>query len=62
MLPLLQNIDRKTLKHQVNKHNEETLRLLLGRLFQQGFDVDILVHECENIYQQLAKLHLQKEG
>ena len=61
ILPMLKNIDRIEIKQQVNKSHEESLRVLLGKLFQQGFDVDVLVRECENIYQQLEKLQLQKE-
>jgi polyhydroxyalkanoate synthesis regulator phasin len=48
------------MKQQVNKNHEETLRSLLGSLFQQGYEVDELVGEVENIREQLKKLELKK--
>ncbi|MDR0370146.1 MAG: hypothetical protein LBH96_06780 [Candidatus Peribacteria bacterium] len=58
---MLKNIDRSTIKQQGNKNHEETRRVLLGLLFQKGFDTDILVNECTNIYTQLESLKLLKE-
>lgn len=57
-LPRLKGRDRKGLKQKVHKHHEETLRLLLGLLFQQGYEVDDLVREVEEIFQQLENLSL----
>jgi hypothetical protein len=59
-LPRLANIHRLHIKQQVNKNHEETSRLLLGTLFQQGYDVDELVHEVDQIFEQLEKLELKK--
>jgi hypothetical protein len=56
----LKGIHRTELKQQVHKGHEETLRLLLGNLFQQGYEVDELVHEVESIMEQLEKLALKK--
>jgi len=58
LLPMLKNINRAAIKQQVNKDHEETLRLLLGQLFQAWHDVDALVAECGRIYQQLEHLQL----
>lgn len=61
ILPMLRNIDRNAIKQQVNKNHEETRRVLLGILFQKGFNVDDLVDACTNIYTQLESLKLLKE-
>ena len=60
ILPMLEHIDRSRIKQQVNKHHEETRRVLLGKLFQQWYDVDILVNECDSIYQQLEDMKLNQ--
>jgi hypothetical protein len=59
-LPRLRGIDRNGIKQKVNKHHEETLRLLLGTLFQQGYEVDDLVKEVERMYEELESLELGK--
>ncbi|MDR0860263.1 MAG: hypothetical protein LBO09_04780 [Candidatus Peribacteria bacterium] len=58
-LSRLKGIDRNGIKQKVHKHHEETLRLLLGQLFQQGYEVDDLVREVEQIFQQLGELKLK---
>jgi len=59
-LPYLKGIDWKGIKQKVNKNHEETLRVLLGVLFQQGVDIDVLVQEVNQIFQQLSVLALGK--
>jgi hypothetical protein len=54
-------MDWEGIKQQVNKNHEETLRLLLGTLFQQGYEVDELVQEGNQIFEQLESLQLRKE-
>ncbi|MDR0607496.1 MAG: hypothetical protein LBG52_03955 [Candidatus Peribacteria bacterium] len=54
----LRGIDRNDIKQKVHKHHEETLRLLLGTLFQQGYEVDELVNEVEKLYGELESLKL----
>ena len=61
IIPMLKGIDRENIKKQVNKQHEETHRVFLGKLFQKWYDVDILITECNNIYQQLEELKLVKE-
>ena len=59
-LPYLRGLDWIAIKQKVNKHHEETLRLLLGTLFQQGVDIDALVREGDQIFEQLKRLALKK--
>jgi hypothetical protein len=57
---MLKGIDWKSIKQQVHKNHEETVRLLLGRLFQQGYEVDLLIAEVDQIFEQLKALGIRK--
>ena len=60
-LIMLKAINWQEIKEQVNKDHEATLRVLLGMLFQEGFDVDALAEECDRIEQELENLKVKKE-
>jgi hypothetical protein len=62
LLPFWQAIDRSGIKQQVHKNHEETLRVLLGTFFQQGYKVDELVREGDQIFEQLSSLQLENSS
>jgi len=59
VLVMLEDIDWLKLKVQVNKDYESLFRLLLWNLHMKWYNVDYLVAQVDEIYNQLKNLHLQ---
>jgi hypothetical protein len=57
---MLKGIDWKHIKQQPHKNYEEMSRSLLGILFQQGYEIDVLISEVNQIFKQLETLKLRK--
>ena len=59
ILNMLDEMDWKKMKVQVNKDNESLYRLVLWNLYIKWCDVDYFVSQIEYIYNQISEFHLE---
>ena len=59
ILNMLDEMDWKKMKVQVNKDNESLYRLVLWNLYIKWRDVDYFVSQIEYIYNQISEFHLE---
>lgn len=59
ILEMVKDINRVNIKEKVNKDYESMFRLVLWSLHMQWLNVDYLISQIDDIYNQISELHLE---